>query len=424
LTQQEKGFVNLIYALQWVVYHLGVIISVPLMVGSALNLNPAETTLLLQTGFALTGIASLIQVLWGHGMLLIEGPVAPWGAAYVILAGIALNTGRPLSLLRTDIEGAMLIVGIVMIILGASGFLRWAKAFFTPRITGMLLLLLGIQIGMVSIEGVTDSTWQMILTAVAVVVIIAYLSLNGRGLAKSSAAFIGVLIGWFISFLLGEVQIQATSSILSLPRLFPWGRPTFEAGTTISLLLLSFMLIANIVGSISAAENTFGGKISLKRYDRGLAVSGFSNLLTGLTGCVGTMPFAISVSLVSLTGLKKRLPFLLASLIFLAMGFFAPLGALVGSIPQPIASAVLLIAGSSLAIIGIKDITREEVGNRESFVIGLPLLLGVGVMMLPSVIWQAMPAWAVGILSNGVVFGVLICIILEHFILPLRHKEN
>lgn len=422
--QQEKGFVNLIYALQWVVYHLGVIISVPLMVGSALNLNPAQTTLLLQTGFTLTGISSLIQVFLGHGTLLIEGPVAPWGAAYVILAGLALNTGRPLSLLRTDIEGAMLIVGLTMLILGASGFLRWAKSFFTPRITGMLLLLLGVQIGSVSMEGVVDSSWQMILTAVVVVIIIAYLSLNGHGLAKSSAAFIGVLIGWVISFFLGEVKIPATASLISFPHLFPWGRPTFEVSTTISLVLLGLLLIANIVSSISAAENVLESKISLNRYDRGLMASGFANLLTGLMGGVGTMPFAISVSLISLTGLKKRLPFILASFLFLAMGLFAPLGALVGSIPKPIASAVLLIAGSSLAVIGIKDITREEVGNRESFIIGLPLLLGVGIMILPKSIWQAMPAWAVGILSNGVVFGVLICIILEHFILPLRHKEN
>lgn len=55
---KEKGIVVL-YALQWIVYHIGVIISAPIVVGNALGLNPAEIGKLSQLTFFLTGIASL-----------------------------------------------------------------------------------------------------------------------------------------------------------------------------------------------------------------------------------------------------------------------------------------------------------------------------------------------------------------------------
>jgi len=421
LQQQDKGALNIIYALQWVVYHLGVVISVPLMVGSSLGLDAQGVQLLLQTCFVITGLASLLQVLWGHGALIIEGPVATWGAAYIILAQIALKTGQPVALLRTNIEGAMIFAGITLIILGAVGFIRWARVFFTPRITGMLLLLLGIQIGTVGIEGFFGS-WQMFLVAILVLAIIVYLSLNGRGLWKSSATFLGIIVGWVLSLLLGKVNIAVPVNVINLPRVFPWGIPTLEISSSFSLTVLGLLLITNLVGSISASESVMGNKLSLKRYDRGLALSGLSNLMTGFLGGIGTIPLAISASLISLSGLKARIPFILSCFMFMAIGIFAPLGALAASIPQQIAAAILLISGSSLAITGLKDIVREDINTRESFVIGLPLLAGIGVMILPANIWQGLPGWIVGFLSNGVIVGVLICIALEHILLPQKNK--
>lgn len=422
MPQQDKGALNIIYALQWVVYHLGVVISVSLMVGSALGLDAHGVQLLLQTCFVITGLASLLQVFWGHGTLIIEGPVATWGAAYIILAQIALKTEQPLALLRTNIEGAMIVAGATLIILGAMGFIRWARVFFTPRITGMLLLLLGIQIGAVGMEGLFGNNWQMFMVALLVLAIIIYLSLNGRGLWRSSATFLGIVAGWILSLLLGKVNLTVPAEIINLPQIFPWGTPTLEVSSSFSLTLLGLLLITNLVGSISASESVMGNRLPLERYDKGLMVSGLSNAMAGLMGGIGTIPLAISASLISLSGLKARLPFILSCLLFIAIGVFTPLGALAASVPQQIAAAILLISGSSLAITGLKDIVSEEINARESFVIGLPLLAGIGVMFLPANIWQSLPGWIVGFLSNGVIVGVLVCIALEHIFLPQKNK--
>lgn len=413
---KKQGLVTL-DALQWIVYHIGVVISAPVVVGNALGMDAAEIGKLSQLTFFLTGVASLLQIWLGHGGLLIEGPAAPWWAAIVILAGIASAMGRPLTLVRTDVEGALIIAGLAMAVLGSIGFIRWARALFTCRVTGILLMLLGLQIGGVGIKGLAAGGVKLFIIGLLVLMMVIYLNLNGRGLLKSSAFILSVVCGWLLAFLAGEVKWPGISRWFSLPTLLPWGPPTLETGSVASFTLLGLLLVPNVVGSIAALEAAINERLPIKKYDRGLAASGAANFLAGIFGGIGTIPFAISAGLISLTGNKSRQPFILACVIFIAMGLFPPLGALAGSVPQPVAAAVLLVSGCSLAMIGLRDVMREEIVLRENFIVGLGLLSGIGVMLLPHSQWEQVPGWLAAILSNGVIVGTLASILLEHVIL-------
>ncbi|MCG0277182.1 MAG: purine/pyrimidine permease [Thermanaeromonas sp.] len=413
-------------ALQWVVFHLGVIISVPVIVGSALGMNTLEIARLSQMAFFLTGLSSLLQVKFGHGVLLMEGPAAPWWAAYVLLAGVAVGTGKHLASVRTDIEGAMIAVGVVLAIMGWAGVITKWRSLFTPRITGVLLTVLGLQIGGVGVKGIASGGIRLFIVALLVLVLVVYLTLNGKGMLKQGAIIVGVALGWLLSLVVGAAPLPEVRGmgLISLPCLFPWGKPTFDPGTLLSLILLGIMLVPNVIGSISAWEAATGDKVPARRYDRGLLASGVANIMSGLGGGVGTIPFAISAALVSVTGDKRSRPFIFACIMFMALGLLPPLGRIVGSIPQPVAAAVLLVSGSSLVVIGIKDMLREEVSLRETFIIGLSLLTGIGVMLLPPGYWVRVPSWAAGALSNGVIVGTLASMLLEHVVLKRKRQEK
>jgi xanthine/uracil permease len=259
-----------------------------------------------------------------------------------------------------------------------------------------------------------------------VLVLVVYLTLNGKGMLKRGAIVAGVALGWLISLVAGAASLPPLQGVglLSLPTLFPWGLPTFDLGTLLALSLLGILLVPNVVGSIAAWEAAAGDPLPAEKYDKGLAGSGLANIMSGLLGSVGTIPFAISAGLVSVTGNKSARPFILACLLFMAMGLFPPLGKLIGSIPQPVAAAVLLVSGSSLVVIGIKDMLRESIALRETFIIGLSLLSGVGVMLLPLSYWAKVPPWAAGTLSNGVIVGTLTSILLEHVILKKKRESR
>lgn len=412
-----------LYAVQWVVFHLGVIISVPVIVGNTLGMDPLEIAKLSQITFFLTGLASLVQIKFGHRVSLVEGPAAPWWAAYVLLAGMAVSTGKPLTQVRTDIEGAMLAVGVILAIMGwLKVITRW-RSLFTSRITGVLLTVLGLQIGSVGVRGIISGGVKLFVIGLLVLIIVIYLTLNGRGMLKQGAIVIGVALGWLLSLVTGSSSLPVIRDVglISLPSLFPWGSPTFDFGTLFSLSLLGILLIPNVIGSILAWEAAAGLKIpSSDGYDKGLFASGVANIMSGLGGGVGTIPFAISAGLVSVTGNASSPPFILACLMFIAMGVFPPLGRVIGSIPQPVAAAVLLVSGSSLVVIGLKDMLQEGINIRETYIIGLSLLIGIGVMLLPSSYWTKVPPWVAGALSNGVIVGTLSSIFLEHILLKRK----
>lgn len=422
--RQETGL--WLYALQWVVFHLGVIISVPVVMGAALDLDADGMGRLSQLTFFLTGLASLWQVKRGHKVLLVEGPAAPWWVAYVLLAGVASGTGKSLLQVRTDIGGAMLVAGTLLALLGWIGAISRWRSLFTPRITGVLLTILGLQLGGVGVRGVVSGGAKLFGIGLLVLVLVVYLTLNGRGMLKQGAIVAGVALGWLISLVAGAASLPSLQGVglLSLPTLFPWGLPTFDPGTFLALSLLGILLVPNVVGSIAAWEAAAGDPLPAEKYDKGLTGSGLANIMSGILGTSGTIPFAISAGLVSITGNKSAYPFILACLLFIAMGLFPPLGKLIGSIPQPVAAAVLLVSGSSLVVIGIKDMLRESIALRETFIIGLSLLVGVGVMLLPLSYWAKVPAWAAGTLSNGVIVGTLTSILLEHVILKQKRQSR
>ncbi|MBE3581437.1 MAG: hypothetical protein IMW96_07390 [Thermoanaerobacteraceae bacterium] len=76
----------------------------------------------------------MLQVKFGHGVLLVEGPAAPWWVAYVLLGGMAAEMGRPPALVRTDIGGAMMAVGLIFTLMGWARLItRWRFFFYPPH---------------------------------------------------------------------------------------------------------------------------------------------------------------------------------------------------------------------------------------------------------------------------------------------------
>lgn len=164
-------------------------------------------------------------------------------------------------------------------------------------------------------------------------------------------------------------------------------------------------------------EHATGEETPVRAYDKSLATSGLTCVVSGLTGGIGTTPFAISAGLVSVTKEKKNTAFLIGAGLFILIGIVPPLGQFFASIPESIASAVLLISVSSLAVIGLQSATREALDLRGSFVVGLGLLIGSGVMFVPAELWSGTPYWLSSVLSNGVITGTVVAIILEQTVL-------
>lgn len=411
-------FQSVVLALQWVVFHSGILISGAVVLARGFSLSPAEAGDLMRLTFVITGVGSLLQVLAGHRNRLVEGPAVPWWAAYLVLVGIAVPGGTPISVVRTNIQGGLIIAGLVLAAVGTAGGIKRLRGLFTPRVVGVVLTLVAIQVSGVGVRGLIDHGLTLFVIGVVVIGAAALLLTYARGLVKNSALLLTVLAGWMVASLFGVAPLPAGEHppVIALPPLLPWGPPTFEFGSALTLTLLGLLMIPNQVGSIKAMEYATGEEIPLRNYDRGLAITGVTNVLSGLGGGIGTTPFAISAGLVAVTGERTKRFFVLGALFFVVLGTIPILGRFFGAIPVPLASAVLLVSVSSLAVVGLQSAAKAGFDAKTPYVVGMGLLVGTGLMFVPSVSWVGVPYWLTSVVSNGVIVGSVVAICFEQIL--------
>jgi xanthine/uracil permease len=70
--------------------------------------------------------------------------------------------------------------------------------------------------------------------------------------------------------------------------------------------------------------------------------------------------------------------------------------------------------------IGLATVGPAELTSRDYFVIGIPLLMGTMAGFLPENVTLALPDYLRAVLSNSLVAGIILVILLEHVLLRKR----
>jgi xanthine/uracil permease len=418
----------LLYGLQWLSFSLAQSAVVPVILGASLGLNLSETAHLALRIFFFTGLGSLLQVLFGHKMPIIEGPASLSWATFISLAAMATSMGRPIELLRSDLQTGLMVTGIFITIIGLTGLIGKAIKLFTPAITGTVMVLLTIQLsgtfvkGMLGVANGKSLSISAPAIAALVVTTIIFITLKGKGIWRTIGVFSGLIVGWFVYWAMGFSEpISLTGiEIFALPEIFAWGTPTFDTGVISTSVCVGLILTTNVVASISAVSKLTGKEQCDRDYDRGILMNGVANILSGAGAGVGNVSFAASSGLIGLSGVASRIPFIIYSLLMMLIGVIPMVGYLIAAIPSEVGYAVFLVAFCQLFSVGLKDYSSLALDRRDSFVVGISIILGTGLMSLPQEIWAEAPGLLRYILGNGMVTGMLVCILLEHVFLPKK----
>ncbi|HHU85919.1 MAG TPA: purine/pyrimidine permease [Peptococcaceae bacterium] len=421
---------TLIYAVQWLGFTVANTAVLPIVVGSALGLDQAGIASLAQRTFFFQALATLLQVCFGHRLPIIEGPAGMWWGVFITLAAMAPGLGKPLSLLRTDLEFGVMAAGLILVAVGLTGLIGKALKLFTPAVTGSVLVLLGLQLSGTFVRGMLGLNagggsidLKSALVSLLVVTIVVVINLKARGFLQSIAILIGIAAGWVIAVLVGvpSGELIRSDALITLPELFAWGTPTFDPGVVFVSVLTGLLVLSNLVASILAMERVLDLELPRKSYNRGVAFTGFADILAGLGATVGFVPYSAGAGMVALTRVAARLPFVIFAVALVVLGLLPQVGAFLASIPEPVGYSVLLASFCQMLGFGLKDYARLEFNSRDYFVVGLPVLFGTGVMNLPAGSFEGIPVFAQYILGNGFVVGMLLCMLLEHVLLPKKY---
>jgi xanthine/uracil permease len=425
LNENPRGRVLWLSSMQWFVFTIANIITVPIVLGHAFGLQEYDIALMTSRTLLLSGLIGLLQVLFGHKLPIIEGPASMWWGVFLVLLQLNQDAGKSNVILLRELEWGLIAGSMVFIILSLSGLLSKIRILFTPAITGTFLILLALQVSKSLLEGVlgigfhgsTTVKTSIILMSLILIGLNIGLMRKGKGILQNISVLISLLVGWGLYAMLGMVTFTPFSAqLIALPQLFPFGPPVFNWGVVLTSAITSVILMSNFIASVQVISKLAKVQVTNKVYSRGVFISGIGTLLTGCFGTVGIVPLTSGASLVAFTGIASRLPFLLSSAIIAIVGLVPSAGQLLATIPAPVGYAVLFTVFGQMIGFGLRDIQTLSLDQRDIFVVGFSILAGVGSLFIQGKAWADLPALFGFVFGNGLIVGVVIAILLEHLV--------
>ncbi|RWZ54778.1 uracil permease [Halobacillus fulvus] len=408
---------------QWFVFLLASSVALPIVIGSIFELDFAQISGLMQRTFFVVGVTSFLQGAFGHRLPIMEGPAGLWISIFAVMAYTGAEAGKSYTETLQMLEATMLCTGAFLLIFGIFRFSHKVLFVFTPLVTGAFLFLLTVQLSGTFLRGmlgIQQEVEAIHLTEAGIAFftffLVLGLSMFGKGALKSYAVLLGIVIGWLtFEAVIGREANQTDVAVFEMPEWLAWGPPSFDWSVLPLAFVTAVILLSNIVASVVAVSQSIHGKPSYtySQVDRGSSFLGVTHGITAMFSSVANVPLASSSGFIDLTGQKSKRPFLYASLLLVIIAFFPPLVAFISNIPSPVANAALLATFVQLMGLGISNIASEHLDQRRLTIIGVSFLLGIGLMFLPAEVFQGMPALVQNLLSNGLLVGTVMVIILE-----------
>lgn len=427
LHDKPPGGTTVLAALQWMIVTVSSSVAVPLMIGDVYGLQPDEIGKLMQQSLFFIGLASLLQVWVGHRYPMMEGPAGLWWGIFVILAQIGTSLGLHPQEIGQSFQLGLLMAGLLFIVFGMLGWVGKLQRWFTPLVSGTYMILLAVSLSSNMLAGMLGIGYQhknevqpmIALVSVAIIALVIWLTRLQR--FSSFAVLIGMVAGWVFYAVMGWTQpVRPTEEVIAWPSLFFWGEPRWDWGIVLTSLLTGLVLLTNLVTSLVVMGKATNTEPSLQQYNRGGVFTGVSHLLSGLSGVVGMIPLSLAAAVIQTTRMASRLPFMLAMAGIMVIGLFPAVSHFLAALPTPVAYAALFITYTKLLGFGLKDYVSLEMDERTITVGGSSLLVGIGIMFVPATAWQGLPPMISFILGNGLLLGVIVCLLLEHVVFPKR----
>jgi len=415
-------------ALQHLLAIFVAIITPPLIIAGALNLDLETTGFLVSMSLFVSGLATFVQCRRvgpvGCGLLCVQGTSFSF-IGPIIAAGIA--GGLP------AIFGATIAGSVVEMLV--SRVLKFMRHIITPLVSGIVVTLIGlslIRVGITACGGGeaakvagTFGAFEHVGLSALVLILIIFFNRSSNHYLRMSSIVIGLVIGYIVSYALGIVNFSDIRNFgsLNIPVPFRYG-VTFDISAIISLGLVYLITAIEAYGDITANSLISGepveGEKFMKRASGGILADGFNSMLAGIFNSFPNSIFAQNNGMIQLTGVASRYVgyFIAGMLVFL--GMFPAVGLVFSLMPEPVLGGATLLMFGTVAAAGIRIIASQNINRKATLVIAISFSFGLSVELVPEILTQ-LPDSVRSIFSSGITTGGLTAIITNAII---RIKED
>ncbi|HCQ3813022.1 TPA: uracil/xanthine transporter [Escherichia coli] len=421
------GRESLLSGFQWFFFIFCNTVVVPPTLLSAFQLPQSSLLTLTQYAFLATALACFAQAFCGHRRAIMEGPGGLWwGTILTITLGEA-SRGTPINDIATSLAVGIALSGVLTMLIGFSGLGHRLARLFTPSVMVLFMLMLGAQLttiffkGMLGLPfGIADPNFKIQLPPFALSVAVMCLVLAMIIFLPQRFARYGLLVGTITGWLLWYFCFPSSHSLSGELhwQWFPLGSGgALSPGIILTAVITGLVNISNTYGAIRGTDVFYPQQgAGNTRYRRSFVATGFMTLITVPLAVIPFSPFVSSIGLLTQTGDYTRRSFIYGSVICLLVALVPALTRLFCSIPLPVSSAVMLVSYLPLLFSALVFSQQITFTARNIYRLALPLFVGIFLMALPPAYLQDLPLTLRPLLSNGLLVGILLAVLMDNLI--------
>ncbi|MEI5995496.1 uracil-xanthine permease family protein [Candidatus Enterococcus mansonii] len=406
---------------------------VPFIIASIIGLTTKESSALIQSTFIAAGIATIIQSYFCMKLPVAQGPsFIPIGA----IAGVYFANNQNGNGWGT-VLGASLIGAILVIILGVTGiFNRLIQAFVPPIVGGTIIFIVGLSLMPVALNDNVftasgDLGQNIILAIIAAGSLVIFAMIGSRFPGKGrifriSSVILALIIGCFAAQFMGILDLSAVSKaqMFSIPQVpFVDFRFSFDLSSILTMVIIYIVLMAETTGTWFAVSNVCEQPLSDEKINKGVIGEGIGCLIASLLGSTPVTGYSTNAGIISITGVASKKVFAAAGAWFIVFGLSGKLSTLISSIPSPVIGGVFVIVCGIISISGIKVIKEVEIGEKEMYVIAIPMIVTLALTLIPKEFIQALPPFLNYLFGSSVATASIAAILLNR-ILPVEKQAD
>ena len=294
------------------------------------------------------------------------------GSSFAFIAPISAATasgGQSVAL------GGIVVVGVLLAAIGAVVHIAgsgWIDRLMPPVVTGTIVALIGLNLAPTAwgtctqsvvdgeiVESCTNGFRAAPVTALITLLAIILCSVLFRGILGRLSILVGVLVGYLVATLRGEVDFSGVTAAdwVGFPEFLT---PTFDITVLGLFVPVVLVLVAENIGHVKSVAAMTGTDMD-PLAGRALFSDGVATAVAGLGGGSGTTTYAENIGVMAATKVYSTAAYWVAAATALVLSLSPKFGAVVASIPAGVLGGATTVLYGMIGILGARIWVQNKV---------------------------------------------------------------
>ncbi|MFZ8872356.1 MAG: uracil-xanthine permease family protein [Candidatus Nanopelagicaceae bacterium] len=320
------------------------------------------------------------------------------GSSFAFLAPIAAAVNKES---MAAALGGVVATGVLLALVGLIAKMvgtAWIDWLLPPVVTGTIVMVIGFNLAGAAKGGLASGPVLGTITLLA----IAFFAAFSRGFLGRISIFMGLLVGYLVAFLMGDVNTDGINSAkwFAAPT---FTAPEFKMNVIVLFLPVVLVLVAENVGHVKAVA-TMTGKNLDDQMGNALFADGLATTLAGSGGGSGTTTYAENIGVMAATRVYSTAAYWIAGLGAIVLSISPKFGAAMSAIPGGVLGGVQVALFGMIGILGAKIWIESKVNFADStnlVIAGSAIIIGIADI-----------SWTRGEFTfNGIINATLVAVI-------------